>query len=284
MNIEEIALTFECEGSPLIGIVHKPEKPAKRGVLAIVAGGPQYRAGCCRQLVYMARDLSAHGIPVMRFDYRGMGDSDGDFRGFQHVENDFKAAINTFIEAVPGLEEIVLWGGCDAASAILINAWRYPNVTGMIIANPFASSDETRAAVERQYYLKRLRDKAFWAKVIKLKFNPLSAIRSMTKGAKPKKSAQQTTTGNQPVQTAVSFTARMLDGLKRYRGSILLLMSGRSLTSQEFDELVARSSEWRKTIQAANLERVGIPEADQAFSTVEARIEMIAAARNWMLR
>lgn len=283
MKTEEIALAFDCQEATLIGIVHKPEQPAKRGVLAIVAGGPQYRAGCCRQLVYMARDLSKHGIPVMRFDYRGMGDGDGDFRGFQDVEDDLAKALEVFANTIPGLEEVVLWGGCDAASAILINAWRYPMVTSIIIANPFAHSEETRAAVERQYYLKRLRDKAFWAKVLKFKFNPLSAIRSLVKGLKPKKTLPQLSSREKPAQAQTPFTARMLDGLKRYKGRILLLMSGQSLTSQEFDALVARSPDWRKAIQAASLERVVIPEADQAFSTIEAREAMIVAARNWLL-
>ena len=119
MKVEEIALTFDCQGSALLGIVHRPEQPAKRGVLAVVAGGPQYRAGCGRQLVYMGRVLSEQGIPVMRFDYRGMGDSDGEFLDFEYIEDDLQAALDAFATAVPELNEVVLWGGCNAASAII---------------------------------------------------------------------------------------------------------------------------------------------------------------------
>ena len=85
MKSEEVPVAFICENETLIGIVHKPEKPTRHGVLTIVAGGPQYRAGCCRQLVLVARSLAGEGIPVMRFDYRGMGDGSGDFMGFQHI-------------------------------------------------------------------------------------------------------------------------------------------------------------------------------------------------------
>jgi len=46
MSTQEIPVTFSCEGSSLIGVVHIPAAPNKRAVLAIVAGGPQYRAGC----------------------------------------------------------------------------------------------------------------------------------------------------------------------------------------------------------------------------------------------
>ena len=280
MSVEEIALAIACNAEPLIGIVHLPAQPARRGVLAVVAGGPQYRAGCCRQLVYMARALSAQGIPVMRFDYRGMGDSAGDFLGFQHVEDDLAAALDAFTRTVPGLSEVVLWGGCDAASAILINAHRYPIVTGLILGNPYAHSEETRAAVERHYYLARLRDKAFWAKLLKLKFNPLPAMRSLWKAFVPKVNGKENSAHASARSTA--FTERMLSGLKRYRGKILLIMSGQSLTSQEFDELVVRIPAWRKAVDEADIERVDIPHADQAFSTIEARESMITAAQQWL--
>lgn len=282
MMVEEIPLVFECQGASLIGIVHRPNAPTARGILSVVAGGPQYRGGCCRQLIYMARSLAESGIPVMRFDYRGMGDSSGPFRGFQHVEEDLGAALQAFAQAVPGLKEVILWGGCDAASAILIHAHRYPIVTGMVLGNPFAHSEETRAAVERNYYLNRLRDKVFWKKVFSLRFNPLPAIRSVTRafGGQRKPVAGENKTAN----TNVPFTARMLDGLKRFQGHILLMMSGQSLTALEFDELTEGSAEWRKALKSAHIERVDIEDADQVFSTVEARGKTLVAARAWLSR
>lgn len=282
MNVEEIPLVFECQGDALVGIVHRPEQSLRRGVLAVVAGGPQFRGGCCRQLVLMARDLSSRGIPVMRFDYRGMGDSGGAFRGFQHIEDDLRAAIDLFMATVPGMKEIVLWGGCDAASAIMIHGHRFPVVTGMILGNPYAHTEATEAAVTRQYYLQRLRDKAFWAKVIKLRFNPLKIMRSVwcsVRGVSQHKARATHATS----QGEAPFTERMLHGFKQFPGRVLLLMSGLSLTSQEFDVLVATSPAWRKAAQAAHMERIDIANADQTFSTFEARDAMIAAAKNWLL-
>lgn len=281
MRVAEIPLVFDCQGAALVGIVHLPEEPTGRGVLAVVAGGPQYRGGCCRQLIYMARALAQGGVPVMRFDYRGMGDSSGPFQGFEHVEDDIGAALQAFRQTVPGMEEVILWGGCDAASAILIHAHRFPIVTGMILGNPFAHSEETRAAVERNYYLNRLRDKVFWKKVFTLRFNPLPAIRSVASafGVKQNKLSGEK---KSPGEAKVPFTMRMLDGLKRFRGRILLMMSAQSLISQEFDELIESSAGWRKALQAATVERVDIQDADQVFSTVEAREKTLVAARTWM--
>lgn len=283
MNVEELPLAFDCEGHTLIGIVHRPESPSPRGVLSLVAGGPQYRAGCCRQLVYMARDFSAHGIPVMRFDHRGLGDGAGEFLDFEHVEKDLAAAIAAFRRAVPELREVVLWGGCNAASGIMINAYRYPEVTGLILSNPYAHSEATQAVVVRKHYLRRLKDPAFWSKVLRLRFNPLpyarAGLRSALNRLAPKKPDASQTGADQPRP----FTERMLHGFKQFRGQTLLIMSGQSLTSEEFDVLVANSADWQKAYQAADITRVDLARADQAFSTLEARDDLIQAARRWLL-
>lgn len=282
MSIDEIPLAFDCEGDTLIGIVHRPESPSSRGVLSLVAGGPQYRAGCCRQLVYMARDLATHGIPVMRFDHRGVGDGEGRFLDFLHVEKDLAAAIQAFKRAVPELREVVLWGGCNAASGIMINAHRYPEVTGLIISNPYAHSEATQAVVVRKHYLRRLKDPTFWAKVFTLRFNPLpnieSALRAVLKRVLPPPPASSHAGNTQ----SLPFTKQMLSGFKQFRGQTLLVMSGQSLASEEFDVLLANSPEWQKAYKAASITRSDIAQADQAFSTPEARERLIHVAREWL--
>ena len=120
MSDTEIPVTFDCKDETLIGIVHLPKSlpEISRGVLAMPAGGPQYRGGCCRQLLFLGRRLAAAGTPVMRFDYRGIGDGSGDIIPFTETEADIRAAVAKFRETVPGLSEIVLWGGCDASYPI----------------------------------------------------------------------------------------------------------------------------------------------------------------------
>ena len=50
----ETPVTFECEGSVLMGILSIPDTPPRRGVVFVVADGPQYRAGVQRQLLVAA--------------------------------------------------------------------------------------------------------------------------------------------------------------------------------------------------------------------------------------
>lgn len=283
MKVKEIALAFPCQDAELIGIVHLPEHPAKRGVLAVVAGGPQYRAGCCRQLVYMARSLAEQGIPVMRFDYRGMGDAAGDFRGFQQVEDDLRAALDAFTKAAPELNEVVLWGGCDAGSAVLINAWKYPSVSGLVLASPHVRAEQTHIAAVRHHYWKRLGEKSFWVKLFQFRFNLIKTAQSFVqdlvlarfKGS-VKSSAANSQRGGRP------FQELMLEGLEKFNGRVLLVMSGRSLEALEFDELVGESDRWRKAIGRGLLTRVDLPDADQAFSSLESRNGLVDAGREWL--
>jgi hypothetical protein len=69
------AVKMASEGNILYGVVHDPRSNAKRGILMVAAGA--YRVGPHRQFLLLARDWAANGIPVMRFDYQGQGDSEG---------------------------------------------------------------------------------------------------------------------------------------------------------------------------------------------------------------
>src|SRR5690606_31415058 len=106
--------------------------------------------GSHRQFVLLCRHLAAHGIPAMRFDYRGMGDSTGAERGFDTVADDIRAAIDSFIKRVPSIGRVVLWGLCDAASAACLYAPSDERVGGLVLANPWVRT----AAGEAKTYLK----------------------------------------------------------------------------------------------------------------------------------
>ncbi len=289
MTVHEIPVVFECEGSELLGMVHRPEQPQTRGLLSIVAGGPQYRAGVCRMQVHLARHLAEVGIPVMRFDYRGLGDSEGTFRGFQDVAADLAAAIAAFRVHVPTLKEVVLWGGCDAASAVLINAWKYPEVTGIVLGNPWVYNAGTGDVVAVKHYGQRMRDTDFWLKVIRLQYNPLPALLTLMRraliplGRRPS-GAADTSAAVPEDDPGAPFVPRMRNGLARFKGDVLLLMSGRSLLSQEFDELLESDRQWQQAIGSPRrVTRHDIPDGDQAFSSIDTRGEVNRVTRLWML-
>lgn len=280
----EEPIVFPCDGENLIGVVHHGEVTASVGMLCIVAGGPQYRGGCGRQLVELARAVAGDGFPVMRFDHRGLGDGGGEFLGFEHLGADLEAAIQQFMHSVPSLDRIVLWGGCDAASAALMNTQAHPAIVSVVAANPWVSTTETAARVRQKHYLKRLGEWSFWKKAFSFQYDPLEYIGKFVKRRRSAGSSSESSDKGQK-SSAVSqenYVNRMLAGFESFSGSVLLLMSGRSLISREFDELVAARPRWAAVCDRDSVERIEVAEADQTFSTREAKNAMIMAGRNWL--
>ena len=110
--MRERAEVLLCDNSELVSIVHEPAIPGDTGLVIIVAGGPQYRVGAHRQFVMLARQIAAAGLPVIRFDHRGTGDSDGDYRGFTDMDADIRSAIDHLFSTFPSLSKVVLLGEC----------------------------------------------------------------------------------------------------------------------------------------------------------------------------
>jgi exosortase A-associated hydrolase 1 len=257
----EDPIVFDCEGEQLVGILHQGANPGARLGVLIVVGGPQYRVGSHRQFVLMARDLAASGYPVFRFDYRGMGDGEGEPRTFESVDDDLQAAIAAFERAVPGLSGLVLWGLCDAASAIMMCATP-PSVRGKIVVNPWVrtSVSEARAYV-RHYYLRRVLQRDFWRKLRAGAMDVREAAQQFIQALRRAAVRTAKTQG-----FAASYIDRMLAGTRKFHGAVLVLLSGRDLTAREFEALHKSSPDWRRAMRLPAVRFVRIENADHTFS------------------
>ena len=71
----------------------------------------------------------------MRFDYRGMGDSQGKKQPFDQICDDIKAACDSLIQTTK-VANVVIWGLCDAASAALKYAHKDQRVKGLLLLKP----------------------------------------------------------------------------------------------------------------------------------------------------
>lgn len=255
--LEERALTFDCEGEQLVGIISVPRQSAARGVL-IVVGGAQYRVGAHRQFALLARHLAGQGIAAMRFDHRGMGDSGGAARSFEDITADVRAAADCFMAELPQLRELVIWGLCDGASAGLLYAPLDARVRGLVMLNPWARTEDGHAkATLKHYYGARLFDPHFWRKLASGRFSFTRSLRSLLGLAKRARSGQ----GDDG-----ALPARLLDALRRFDGALLLVMSGEDLTAREFSDMAAASNEWRSALAGPRVTRHDLPGADHTCS------------------
>jgi exosortase A-associated hydrolase 1 len=291
MSGSERAIVFDCAGDPLVGILHPAQgAPRRVGVVIIVGGGPQYRGGGHRQLVLWSRRMAAEGFAVLRFDYRGMGDSHGTFRGFEDIDADIRAAVDRLMEEVPGLDGVVLWGECDASAAILFYGYQDARVKGGVLLNPWARSEAGQAkTVLRHYYWDRLRQPSFWRKVFSFKFNPLaslgSAVDLVRKSAAGRASAGPAVAAEHaPLPRDMPLPDKLFAGMRRFPGPILLFMSGRDIIAREFDELVRDSAPWKEAMAAKPTTRHDIAEGDHTFSSAEQRDRVIGFGLEWLER
>ena len=275
--MNEEALTFECNGEHLIAILHAGAPAAQRGVV-IVVGGPQYRVGSHRQFVQLARELAAAGLPVLRFDYRGMGDAEGNHPGFEHIAPDIAAAIDLLQARVPGVRETVLWGLCDAASAAMLYAHDDARVTGLVLANPWVRTESSEAqAYLRHYYGERLRSRDFWRKVFGGGLHPIASLRSLLAHLR-----SATARGMHATEANAPFPVRMLDGLERFRGRVLVLLSGNDLTAAEFRDQAAASPRWQRVLGTDRVTRRELPGATHTFSSAAWRRQAARWTAEWL--
>ena len=261
---EQRALRFNCNGSGLVGIVEVPERPLPRGAL-IVTGGPQYRVGSHRQFAMLSRTLAQRGIPVMRFDRRGMGDSEGEPRSFDRIDDDICAAMKEFFMQVPEMREVVVWGLCDAATAAAFYASGDERVTGLVLLNPWVRTLEGAArAMLRHYYLARLGEIAFWKKVASGQLNFTASAAMLRQNVRLAASDQ----GSRLPQ-------RVVDCLAKFEGRVMVVLSGDDRTACEFARLMARHN--------VRAKRVDISEANHTFSSEKWRDQVAEVSANWIL-
>ncbi|MFC4292768.1 hydrolase 1, exosortase A system-associated [Sphingorhabdus arenilitoris] len=128
---------FMCEGHLLTGTLD--EAPGDIGLL-IVSGGNEIRCGAHGGQAQLAAQVAALGHPVLRYDRRGIGDSEGSNSGFMDSRADIAAAIAAFRREAPALDRIIAFGNCDAASALAL--FHDGQLDGLILANPWVIEEE----------------------------------------------------------------------------------------------------------------------------------------------
>jgi exosortase A-associated hydrolase 1 len=274
----EQPLQFQCDGDAMLGILHRATDAcaARSTAVVVVVGGPQYRAGSHRQFVHLARTLAAAGYPVLRFDFRGMGDSAGAPAHFERVSEDIASAVDALVVAVPQVTRIVLWGLCDGASAALLylDDRKDSRVHGLCLANPWVRGETSFARTTlRHYYAARLLQASFWRKLFGGKV-PLRSLGDVTAHALA--AAVGRTSAHE------EYRARMLRALEWFQGRTLFLLSGQDLTSCEFAGLIRSDTRWTTVTGRSTFTRIDVPAADHTFSSAADRNLVESATLKWL--
>ena len=181
--MKETTVHFQSpDGHRLFGILHMTaaEKQCERAVLMVV-GGPQTRVGSHRLYVQLARFLCAQGYAVLRFDYEGIGDSEGPWRGYKWAAPAVRAAQDFLVASLPHLDDLTIWALCDGAAITTLFAGSETEPsTRLLLCNPYLHSERLNArAMLKHYYIARLTERDFWSKVFAFHFNPITALQAI---------------------------------------------------------------------------------------------------------
>lgn len=278
----EFPLAFSCGDATLVGVLSRPSTPPTLGVVMVV-GGPQYRIGAHRQFVLLARDLVGRGFGVLRFDCRGMGDSDDEFPGFEHIQPDVAAAVDALMRELPSLRGVALWGLCDAALGMSIQARHDPRIAGVALLNPWVRSESGLARAQlRHYYFARLRQPELLRKILRGEFDLSRSARSLwhnvVRAFVPLRTSQ--TVAHETSENRLA--ERLAHELSRFDGRILIILSGRDLTAKEFEDAARRSRRWQELFRSKDVVRRHLAAADHTFSRREWRAQVANWTSEWM--
>lgn len=248
---------ISCEGEELASIAHCPIVPGEIGAV-IVVGGPQYRVGSHRMFVDMADVLAASGIVCLRFDCRGMGDSSGEFPGFERLNPDIRSAVDC-IQSL-NAQRILLIGLCDGASASLIYAPTDDRVRGLVLLNPWANTPQTEAkATLRSYYIRRVLQRQFWLDLLKGPGDLLKYAKSVVGTIRAARRWQ-----TQAAQS-LSYLDLMRRGFENFSGPIWIPLSENDQTAREF-EVWFNSNNVKESLSNAKVETSTLTRADHTLS------------------
>lgn len=215
--------SFACEGATLWGTL---DTAAGVNGLLIVSGGNEIRSGPWASQSLLAARIASAGFPVLRFDRRGVGDSDGPNGGFRTAAADIAAAIAAFRAQVPTLKRVIAYGNCDGASALMLAGGA--GCDELVLSNPWTIEEDIAGEaspalpqVVRAHYLRRLTNPRALLRLLGGKVSLRQLFASLRDAARP---------AAPPSTLAQELKARLAE----FSGPVSILLAGRDRTAQAF--------------------------------------------------
>jgi exosortase A-associated hydrolase 1 len=215
--------TFGCGSLTLAGTL---DTAAGTTGLLIVSGGNEIRSGAFGGQADLAARIAAAGFPVFRFDRRGVGDSEGENRGFRKSAKDIACALDAFRAMAPQVSRVVAFGNCDAASALMLT--RGAGCDALVLSNPWTLDGDTAADASPPPGAIRAR----YAEKLK---NPREVGRLLGGGVSLGKLARGIGQMLRPAPPPPGLAAELRDGLASYAGDVRILLATADRTAQLFE-------------------------------------------------
>ena len=262
----------------LYGILHIPDIMVNPSVVVIIiTGGPQVRTGAHRLYVQLGRFLCEHNWPSLRFDYEGMGDSEGDFVGFQYAEPSIAVAIAFLQNKFKRKLNFIFWSLCDGATVAALYAATHPEcISGMILCNPLVITEEGLArSTIRHYYSKRLFNKEFLRKLVCFELDLKNTVKSLWEYFKD---AQFLINVKSDCERSVKpkLPDMVIDSLGTFKKPIRIILSTDDIVASNFQDELKRNKKLKKDYKTNRIINHIIKGADHTFVDPGAKEELFA--------
>ena len=315
---EPEAVRFKNQsGQVLFGTLH-PAVRARQGLPAVVllSPGVKMRVGPGRLYVPLTDMLNDLGYTVLRFDFFGLGDSEGELQEpmladvYNNIEvgryvGDTVSALD-WLAKEKGFQRFVLGGLCGGAITALLAAERDSRVEGLLSLGMTVTL-ASNAATPAKYltgaqldslwlgYMRRLREPQSWLRLLTFQTEYGALWRSMKRAfvkdkPRPKpvapvapvtppagNAAAESQRGNANPLFPRAFFAFLQRG-----GRGLMLFSEKDRLYSEYDEKFAQPQAARLQAYLSQLEHHVVPNANHVLSFTEWQHEMLKVCGAWL--
>ena len=133
----ERPLYINCGNNNIFAVIHTPDNIANKKGIIFIHPYAEEKQRVDRILVNCARQLCSNGYFVMRFDFFGCGDSEGNFEelSYESQLSDLRIVTKFFVKAT-GVEKIFLFGVRLGSNIAIQYAGVDNNITNIILWSP----------------------------------------------------------------------------------------------------------------------------------------------------
>jgi pimeloyl-ACP methyl ester carboxylesterase len=275
-----------ASGQALIGVWHEPGEDIARhdATIVMLHGWSGTRSGPHQMLTRAARTFAADGYRVLRFDFAGRGDSDGDTE---------TATLATMADDVHDmlqwrakekqLSQVILIGLCSGCEVALAAATRNDYIRGMALwsAPVFAAGESSeRKSRKRLHYAKEYARKLLrpstYAKIFAGRLDTKSIGKALSGGGGAQcKNVEADVAGQLPP----GWRAAALKRFEKWTSPLLLVYGTGDPTTNE-------ALAWHRAQVKGRIEpQVHLVEgANHSYYGLAWEREVIAVTRDWLRR
>jgi pimeloyl-ACP methyl ester carboxylesterase len=303
------AVTFTNDaGQRLFGTLHLPSTPNPAlPAVVLLSPGVKMRVGPGRLYVPLTELMNSLGYKVLRFDFHGLGDSEGELSEpmladvYNHIEvgryvGDTLSAMR-WLRETHGCKRFMLGGLCGGAITALLAAERDHSVESLLslgmtvtLASNAATPAKylTRAQLDsrRQGYYRRLLQPSSWWRLLTFQSEYGVIWRSMKRLfiKDPPPAAASTPAAIEQRGNANPLFPRAYFAFLQRGGKALMLFSEKDRLQSEYEEKFVAFHQQQLANYRQQIDQHVIAGANHVLSFHEWRAVMLEKSRAWLAR